>query len=142
MRAALRGLALVALLLGARPGACQSFVYVDAGIAACPAAPVPTGAAPKTVRIGAAVPGSIKVSCGFDQGSYTVRLNATDPGARFSQNSFLVNFGRVVGSGTYTVTFATAGVHRVSAAITPNMGSPALQGRFASAGDEFNAVPP
>jgi len=86
--------------------------------------------------------GSISVACGFDNGSYTVTLNSTDPSATFSPKTFLVNFGRIVGSGVFVVTFSTIGVHSVSAAITPNMGSPAVRGRFASPGNEFNVVPP
>jgi hypothetical protein len=142
MSAAGRKLFLAALAVGAQQGACQSFVYVDPGIAACPPAPAPTAAAPKTVPRGVAVPGSIRVSCGFDQGSYTVTLNSTDPSAAFSPKTFLVNFGRIVGKGAFTVTFATIGVHSVSAAITSNMGSPAVGGRFESPANEFNVVQP
>lgn len=82
------------------------------------------------------------MSCGFDQGSYTVTLNSTDQGATFSPKTFLVNFGRIVGKGAFTVTFSTVGVHSVSAAITSNMGSPAVRGHFASQSNEFNVVPP
>jgi hypothetical protein len=34
------------------------------------------------------------------------------------------------------------GVHSVSAAITSNMGSPAVRGHFASAANEFKVVSP
>jgi hypothetical protein len=86
--------------------------------------------------------GSVNVSCGFDQGSYTVTLNSTDPGATFSPKTFVVNFGRIVGSGVFAVTFSTVGVQRVSTTITSNMGSPAARGHFASAASEFNVVNP
>ncbi len=82
------------------------------------------------------------MTCGFDQGSYTVTLNSTDPGATFLPKTFLVNFGRIVGNGAYTVRFSTEGVYSVSAAITSNMGSPAVRGQFASAANEFNVVNP
>ena len=133
---------LFALAVGAQQGVCQSFVYVEPGIASCPAAPAPTDAAAKTVQRGAPVSGSITVTCGFDQGSYTVTLNSTDPDATFSPKSFLVNFGRIVGSGAFVVRFSTVGVHGVSAAITSNMGSPAVRGHFASAASEFKVVNP
>jgi hypothetical protein len=86
--------------------------------------------------------GSVNVSCGFDQGSYTVTLNSTDPVATFSPKTFVVNFGRIVGSGVFAVTFSTVGVQRVSTTITSNMGSPAARGHFASAASEFNVVNP
>jgi len=82
------------------------------------------------------------VDCGFENGSYTVTLSASDPGARFAPASFLVNFGRLSGSGAFTVTFSTPGEQSVTAAITPNMGSPVPRGRFASADDRFRVVPP
>ena len=137
-----RALVLLALAVAARQGTCQSFVYVEPGIASCPAAPASTAGAAKTVRRGAPVTGNLRVTCGFDQGSYTVTLNSTDPGATFSPKSFLVNFGSVVGTGVFTVRFATVGVQSVSAAITSNMGSPAVHGRFASPANEFNVVSP
>ena len=140
MSALCRTLVLFALAVGAQQGMCQSFVYVEPGIASCPEAPASTAAAAKTVRRGAPVSGSINVTCGFDQGSYTVTLNSTDPGATFAPKSFLVNFGRIVGNGAFTVSFSTLGVHSISAAITSNMGSPAVRGRFASAANEFNVV--
>ena len=85
---------------------------------------------------------SISVACGFDHGSYTVTLNSTDPGATFSPTTFLVNFGRIVGSGVFAVTFSTVGVQRISTTITSNMGSPAVRGHFASAASEFAVVNP
>ena len=84
--------------------------------------------------------GSISVACGFEQGSYTVTLNSTDPGATFSPKTFLVNFGRVVGTGVFAVTFSTLGVQSVSTTITSNMGSPSVRGHFASLASEFNIV--
>ena len=86
------------------------------------------------------MPGSINVACGFEQGSYTVTLNSTDPGAAFSPKTFIVNFGRIVGNGVYAVTFSTMGVQSVSTSITSNMGSPAVKGHFASSASEFNIV--
>lgn len=141
MSALCRTVLLFVLAVGARQAACQSFVYVEPGVASCPPAPV-SAAGAKTVQRGAPVSGSMSVSCGFDQGSYTVTLNSTDPGATFSPKSFLVNFGRIVGNGAFTVRFSTVGVHNVSAAITSNMGSPVVQGRFASPANEFNVVSP
>jgi hypothetical protein len=141
MNAACRTLVLVAFAVASQQGACQSFVYVEPGIASCPAAPASTAAA-KTVQRGAPLSGSIRVTCGFDKGSYTVSLNSSDPGATFAPKTFLVNFGRMVGNGAYTVTFSTVGLHSVSAAITSNMGSPAVRGHFASSANEFNVVQP
>ena len=86
--------------------------------------------------------GSIGVACGFERGSYTVTLNSTDPDATFSPKTFLVNFGRMAGNGVYAVTFSTVGVQSVSAAITSNMGSPPVRGRFVSSSSEFNIVSP
>ena len=86
--------------------------------------------------------GSISVACGFENGSYTVNLNSTDPGATFSPKTFLVNFGRMVGNGVFAVTFSTVGVQSVSATITSNMGSPPVKGYFASPASEFNIVNP
>jgi len=80
------------------------------------------------------------VACGFGQGSYTVTLNATDPGAVLSPKTFVVNFGRLVGSNAFTVTFSQVGVQSVSATITSNMGSPAVGGRFVSPANEFEVV--
>ena len=84
--------------------------------------------------------GSINVACGFENGSYTVTLNSTDPGAAFSPKTFLVNFGRIVGNGVFAVTFSTVGAQSVSTTITSNMGSPAVRGHFASPASEFNVV--
>ncbi len=132
----------IACVAVAHNGYCQSFYYVEPGIASCPMAPVPGGAAPKAVALGVSVPGSIRVSCGFDHGSYTVTLNSTDSSATFSPKTFLINFGRIVGRGVFAVTFSTAGVQSVSATITSNMGSPTVPGHFASPANEFNVVSP
>jgi len=132
---------LMAVGAGAQQGACQNLYYVEAGVASCPAAPAAGSAAPKAVPRGVALQGSVSVACGFDQGSYTVTLDSTDPSASFAPKSFLVNFGRVVGKGVFAVTFSTLGVHRVSATITSNMGSPAVRGYFASHADAFKVVP-
>ena len=121
---------------------CQSFYYVEPGVASCPAAPAPTSAAPKAVPRGVPLSGRISVACGFDKGSYTVTLNSTDPGATFSPKTFVVNFGRIVGNGVFAVTFSTVGVQRVSTTITSNMGSPAVAGYFASPANEFNVLNP
>ena len=86
--------------------------------------------------------GSINVACGFENGSYTVTLNSTDPGATFSPTTFLVNFGRIVGNGVFAVTFSSVGVQSVSTTITSNMGSPAVRGHFASPANDFNIVSP
>ena len=142
MRAVCRTLFLFALAVCAQQAACQSFVYVEPGIASCPAAPALAAAAAKTVQRGAPVSGSIRVSCGFDQGSYTVSLNSTDPSATFSPKTFLVNFGRIVGNGVFAVTFSTVGVQSVSTAITSNMGSPAVRGHFVGRSNEFKVVNP
>ena len=88
------------------------------------------------------MPGSISVACGFEGGSYTVTLNSTDAGATFSPKTFLVNFGRIVGSGVFAVTFSTVGVQSVSTTITSNMGSPTVKGNFVSPANEFNVVSP
>jgi hypothetical protein len=120
----------------------QNFYYVEPGLASCPAAPAPSAAAPQKVTKGAVVPGRISVKCGFDQGSYTVSLSSSDPGAAFSPKTFVVNFGQVVGKGTFAVRFSTVGVQTVSATITSNMGSPAVRGQFLSPGNEFDVVTP
>jgi hypothetical protein len=135
-----RSLLVLAFAVGSEHGSCQNFYYVEPGVASCPAAPAPATAAPKVVPRGVPLSGSISVACGFDQGSYTVTLNSTDPGATFSPKTFIVNFGRIVGSGVFAVTFSTVGVQSVSTTITSNMGSPAVRGRFASAASEFNVV--
>ena len=142
MRAVCRTLLVLALAASSARVSGQTFYYVEPGVASCPAAPEPTIAAPKDVPRGVPMAGSISVTCGFDQGSYTVTLNSTDPGAAFSPKSFIVNFGRVSGNGAFTVTFSTVGVQRVSTTITSNMGSPTVRGRFASPGDAFNVVNP
>ncbi len=128
------------LVFGVQPVLCQGLVYVEPGLAACPAPPVAKAA--KTVLQGAAVSGSLRVSCGFAEGSYTVTLHSSDLGASISPRTMLINFGRVVGKGIYTVRFSALGLHSVSAAITSNMGSPAVQGYFASDGNEFQVVQP
>jgi len=135
-----KALLVIAMAVVGVPGHGQNFYYVEAGLASCPVAPTPTTAAPKAVSRGIAVPGRIHVSCGFEQGSYTVTLNSTDSSAKFSPKTFLVNFGRVVGNGAFTVTFSTVGVQSVSTTITSNMGSPAVNGRFLSPANEFNIV--
>jgi hypothetical protein len=140
--AARPSLAALALALAPGLGEGQTFHYVEPADPSCPQVPSPTGAGPKTVVRGMPVPGRIQVNCGFGQGSYTVTLNATDPGASFIPRTFLVNFGRVVGDGVFVLRFSTAGVQRVSATITSNMGSPPVRGRFTSAADEFEVVVP
>ena len=142
MSAVCRTLLVLAFAVGSEHVSCQSFYYVEPGVASCPAAPAPTTAAPKAVPRGVPMSGSISVACGFDKGSYTVTLNSTDPGATFSPKTFLVNFGRIVGNGAFAVTFSTLGVQSVSATITSNMGSPAVRGHFASPANEFKVVNP
>jgi hypothetical protein len=142
MGAVCRTLLALAFAVGSEHVSCQSFYYVEPGVASCPAAPAPTTAAPKPVPRGVPMPGSIRVACGFDKGSYTVTLNSTDPDATFSPKTFLVNFGRIVGNGVFAVTFSTLGVQSVSTTITSNMGSPAVRGHFASPADQFNVVNP
>ena len=137
-----RTLLLIACVAFTQHGFCQSFYYVEPGIASCPMAPVPGTAAPKAVARGVSVPGSIRVSCGFDHGSYTVTLNSTDPSATFSPKTFLINFGRIIGNGVFAVRFSTDGVQSVSATITSNMGSPAVRGHFTSPTNEFKVVSP
>ena len=139
-------LLMLALAAAAPQASSQHFQYVEPGLASCPAVPVPPPvpdtAAAKRVLLGAPVPGSLKVACGFEHGSYTVSFNSTDPGATFVPRTFLVNFGRIVGNGGFTVRFSTAGVQRVTATITSNMGSPAAQGQFLSPANDFNVVKP
>ena len=142
MSAVCRSLLVLACTVGSGHGACQNFHYVEPGVAACPAAPAPMTAAPKVVPRGVPMRGRISVACGFEHGSYTVTLNSTDPDATFTPKTFIVNFGRIVGSGVFAVTFSTVGVQRVSTSITSNMGSPAVRGQFASAASEFNVVNP
>ena len=140
MKAFSQSLFLFVLTVGAQQGICQSLMYVDPGIASCPAAPAAT--APKTVQRGAPVSGNLRVTCGFDLGSYTVTLNSSDAGASISPKTMIINFGRVVGNGRYTIRFSNVGLHSVSVAITANMGSPAVRGHFASAGNDFEVVQP
>lgn len=115
----------------------QNFFYVEPGNLACPVVSLPAPAAPKVVKSGVAISGSISVGCGFDKGSYTVTLNASDPMAVFSTKSFLVNFGGISGPTSFTVTFATIGNHSISATISSNMGSPVVLGHFISFTNEF-----
>jgi hypothetical protein len=133
---------LLVFLTGSQASFGQNFFYVEPGNPACPVVSPPAPASPKTVKSGVAVPGSIRVGCGFDKGSYTVNLNASDPLAAFSPKSFLVNFGSISGPAKFTVTFATIGTHTMSATITSNMGSPAVPGRFSSLTNEFAVVRP
>ena len=142
MRAVCKTLLVLTAAFGAGHGFGQSFYYVEPGVTACPVAPALTTATPKAVARGVPVPGSVSVACGFDKGSYTVTLNSTDIGAAFQPKTFIVNFGRIVGNGAYSVTFSTVGVQSVSATITSNMGSPAVRGHFASPANEFNVVNP
>jgi hypothetical protein len=140
MRAVGSTLLAMALAVATGRGYGQDFHYVEPGVASCPAAPAPGSAAPKPVARGVPVPGRITVACGFDQGSYTLTLNSTDPGATFSPKTFLVNFGRLAGSGVFSVRFSTVGVQSVSVAITSNMGSPVVRGRFVSPAHEYEVV--
>ena len=149
--AAVRSTLLMLALAAAAPQASsQHFQYVEPGLASCPAVPVPPlvpppapdTAAAKRVPLGAPQSGSLKVACGFEQGSYTVSLNSTDPGATFVPRTFLVNFGRIAGNGVFSVRFSTAGVQRVTTSITSNMGSPAVRGQFVSPTQDFNVVAP
>ena len=140
MSAVRRTLLVIPLAVVTGHGHGQSFHYVEAGVASCPAAPAPSTAAPKPVSRGVPVPGRIHVACGFDKGSYTVSLNSTDPSATFSPKTFLVNFGRIVGHGGFAVTFSTVGVQSVSTSITSNMGSPAVRGQFVSPASQFKVV--
>ena len=133
---------MLALAVGTETAYCQDFHYVEPGITSCPPAPAPSTAAPKVVARGVPISGSVNVSCGFDHGSYTVTMNSTDAHATFTPKTFIVNFGRIVGSGAFAVTFSTVGVQRISTSITSNMGSPALRGRFESAASEFDVVTP
>jgi hypothetical protein len=142
MLAVLRTLVLLSSVIGPGQGLCQSLYYVEPGNNACPVRSASAAVAPKKVQRGASVPGSISVSCGFGKGSYTVTLSSTDPGATFSPKSFLVNFGSLAGDGNFSVIFATTGIQTISAAITSNMGSPAVLGRFASVTNEFDVALP
>ena len=123
-----RSLLVLAFAVGSEPGACQNFYYVEPGATSCPAVPAPTTVARKVVPRGVPMSGSLRVTCGFDQGSYTVTLDSTDAGATFSPKSFVVNFGRIVGSGVFAVTFSTVGVQRILTTITSNIGQSAGAG--------------
>ena len=140
MRAACSAFVLLAVATAPAHGRCQTFYYVEPGNVSCPVAPAETPVAPTTVERGASVSGSISVSCGFEKGSYTVTLDSSDPAATFAPKSFLVNFGRIVGDGVFTVTFDTVGVQTISTAIASNMGSAVVPGYFASRTSEFNVV--
>jgi hypothetical protein len=118
----------------------QTFVYVEPNNPACPVFSTPPQWTPKTVKSGVAVLGSIRVSCSFTEGSYTVMLSSTDPNATFSPKSFLVNFGNLSGSGAFSAKFATAGEQTIFATVTSNMGSPVLLGKFISANNVINVL--
>jgi hypothetical protein len=135
-------LVVLALAVGAGHASGQNFYYVEPGVASCPTPPAATTTAARSVPLGVAVSGRLNVACGFDKGSYTVSLNSTDPGARFSPTTFLVNFGRIAGNGVFAVTFSTLGRQTVSTTITSNMGSPAVRGYFASSANQFDVVNP
>lgn len=135
-----RPLVWLVLALGHGPIAGQDLYYVEPGAASCPRVPEPQAARPMNVALDTPVLGRIHVACGFADGSYTVTLSATDPGAMFAPRTFLVNFGQIVGNGAYVVTFATVGIHSVTASITSNMGSPAVQGQFVGPDTVFNVV--
>jgi hypothetical protein len=123
---------LLGLALMSAHSAAQSFVYVEPGNPSCPVLSSPAQVVPKKIAKGTPSSGSISVGCGFEKGSYTVKLTSTDAGATFSPTTFLVNFGSLAGSGAFVVTFATAGTQTISASIISNMGSPAVPGRFMS----------
>jgi hypothetical protein len=133
-------LGVLALLVWCGPGLAQTFVYVEPDNSKCPVITAPPAATPKTVEVGASVAGALKVSCGFTEGSYTVILSSTDPNATLAPKTFLVNFGRLSGTGAFTAKFATTGLHTLSANITSNMGSPVLQGNFTSLNNVVNVV--
>jgi hypothetical protein len=135
-------LLLLVFLIGSQQSFGQNFIYVEPGNPACPVVSQSAAAPPTVVKRGAAFNGSISVGCGFDKGSYTVTLNATDPLATFAPKSFLVNFGSISGLAAFTVTFATIGIHSISATISSNMGSPAVPGSFSSLTSEFSVVRP
>ncbi len=130
------------LLIGTQHSVAQTLIYADPSNPACPPVSAPAPAPAMTVKTGVPISASISVGCGFEKGSYTVTLSASDPMAVFSPKSFLVNFGSISGPATFTVTFATVGNHTVSATITSNMGSPAVPGRFSSFTNEFAVVLP
>ena len=118
----------------------QNFYYLEPGLASCPQ-PEPKITA-RTLEIGKTTSGKVIVQCGFEAGSYTVILNSSDPDAIFSPKTFIINFGRVVGTAAFTVSFSTVGVQSVSTVISSNMGSPPVRGQFVSPNNAFNVVRP
>ena len=136
----IRPLVWLLLALGHGHTAGQDLYYVEPAAASCTRVLEPQAARPKNVALGTQVRGRIHVDCGFADGSYTVTLSATDPGAVFAPRAFLVNFGQIVGDGAYDVTFATIGVYSVTANVTSNMGSPAVRGHFVGPNTAFNVV--
>ncbi len=120
----------------------QTFIYVEPNNPACPVFAAAPQSAPKSVKVGVALPGAIRVSCGFSEGSYTVSLSSTDPNATFSPKTFLVNFGSLSGSGVFSAKFATLGEQTIFATYTSNMGSPVLLGRFVSSNNVVNVLAP
>jgi hypothetical protein len=137
-----RTLVVLALMAWYQQGFAQTFVYVEPNNPLCPAVVAPPAAAPKAVKSGAPVAGALRVNCGFTEGSYTVILSASDPNATFSPKTFLVNYGKLAGSGIFAVKFATAGEQTVFATITSNMGSPILVGKFTSFNNVVSVVSP
>lgn len=149
-----QALLLLVLAAGGEHGLCQSsqgapsppgFLFVDytePGVASCPVVSATAPAAAKTVQLGVPVPGRIRAACGLDQGSYTVSLNSTDRDATFVPKTLIVNFGRFVGDGAFTVTFSNTGVQTVNATITSNMGSPPTRGQFAGTANSVNVLMP
>ncbi len=142
MLAAGKTLLVLAWAAVAGHGHCQTLYYLEPGVASCPPAGAASNAAAKPLLLGVAVTGGIRVNCGLDQGSYTVSLDSSDPRATFVPKTFLVNFGRVVGNGLFTVTFLTVGLQTISATITSNMGSPPARGQFEGADQAFKVVTP
>jgi hypothetical protein len=138
----LRTFVLLVGVTGSSQGLCQTLYYQEPGNASCALRSASTVVDRKQVKTGMPVTGSISISCGFGNGSYTVTLGSTDPGATFAPKSFLVNFGSLVGDGQFTVTFATMGRQTISAIITSNMGSPAVPGRFTGLHNEFDVERP
>jgi hypothetical protein len=120
----------------------QNLHYIEPGVAACATPPAVSAAAMKAVRTGVAVPGRLHVSCGFEQGSYTVVLASSDAQASISPKTLLVNFGRVVGRGEFSVRFSTPGTQQLTATITSNMGSPIVPGRFVSVPSSLEVAAP
>jgi hypothetical protein len=123
-------------------GLAQTFVYVEPNNPSCPVVASVPKITPKSVKLGVSVPGAIRVSCSFSEGSYTVSLGSTDPNATFSPKTFLVNFGSLSGSGVFSAKFETLGEQTIFASITSNMGSPVLQGKFVSSNNVVNVVAP